>query len=99
MAAGGVDYTDKKMKLVVIVRITIARINGRRIPLMPPKPQSMEINMGIQLQIKKLVVDKEWIIACANRDITQFGQWSCNWNEPISAIDQQLEKLISDQND
>ena len=49
-----------------------------------------------ELLLRNAIVNKEWIIAQANADIAKFGEWTCNYREPIESIDREIESLIKE---
>jgi hypothetical protein len=49
------------------------------------------------LELRNAIVDKEWVIACANME-TARGGWTCDWNEGILAESKKIEALINNLN-
>lgn len=50
------------------------------------------------LHIQSLIVDKSMVAANAYRDIAQYGEWGCNYNEEYWQIDSQIDTLFSEIN-
>lgn len=46
------------------------------------------------LQLKSYLLDKEFIIACANADIAKFGEWQCDWLEGMRNVDQMVNSVL-----
>ena len=52
----------------------------------------------VALRIRSLIADKEMIIASANRDITQYGEWRTDYNAWHAQTDRELQSLFSEAN-
>jgi hypothetical protein len=45
------------------------------------------------LKIKNLILTKRFVIATSERDVAQFGSWSCDYPSEVYRIDSDIEKL------
>lgn len=52
-----------------------------------------ELNMH---KLKNLLLDKEFCIANANRDICEGGAWRMGWDHRIAEIDLEIDTLIKE---
>jgi len=53
----------------------------------------MMMNEIDALQARKLIAEKEWIIANAMRDLS-LGGWSCDYTAWMAATDAELEAIL-----
>lgn len=48
-----------------------------------------------EYKLKNLLLDKEFCIANANRDIIEGGAWRMGWDHRIAEIDTEINKLFN----
>ena len=59
------------------------------------RPKAVSSNALLAQMIRREISTLEWITACANRDLQQYGEWQCNWAEYQGEIQQTLDRLFS----
>lgn len=52
----------------------------------------------LALRIRSLIADKEMIVASANRDIAQYGEWRTDYNAWHAQTDIELQSLFAEAN-
>lgn len=46
------------------------------------------------LQLRNAITDKEWVIACANKE-TASGGWTCDWSKGIREADAAVQDFVN----
>jgi len=49
---------------------------------------------ALELRYRDFIADKEAVIANMNREITEHGQWSCDWNSALDSINKEISQLL-----
>jgi hypothetical protein len=62
------------------------------------EPRSGSLHVLLALKIRSLIADKEMIVASANRDITQYGEWRTDYNAWHMQTESELQALLSEAN-
>jgi len=45
------------------------------------------------LRLRSAIADKEWAIACANMEIANRWEWSCDWSEGMRRAQAEIDDL------
>jgi len=58
------------------------------------KDQNIAIGV-VEMRLKELISWREWITACASRDLSQFGEWRCDWALLQGDIKRDIDRLMT----
>lgn len=59
----------------------------------PDGPHAVGSTDLLALRLRNAIADKEWCIACANADISKYGEWQMNWHARMQEIEQDLNDI------
>lgn len=48
------------------------------------------------LKLRNAIVDKEFCVVRANRDITQYGAWSCDYDDWMKHNNEEINKILKE---
>jgi hypothetical protein len=53
------------------------------------------MNVLLEQRIRREIATLEWVTACANRELREFGEWQCAWAAYQCETQQNLDRLFS----